>query len=104
LAIQTHQLITEHYFCRIVILMRGVLIVSTTTIVIVTMAMAATAVTMMIPTAVRNSLPGLYHAPLAWLDITRDAITNEVHIAETMLDPTTTTRLTGICFLVRRPG
>jgi hypothetical protein len=65
------------------------------------MAAAAAAVTAaMIPTAVRNSLPGLYQAKLALLHITRNAITNDVQIAETEGYPV----LDGLAFLVRRPG
>jgi hypothetical protein len=77
---------------------------------VVVAIMAAAAVTAaMIPTVVRNSLPGLYQAKLALLHITRNAITNDVEIAEHQpteggYSPAATVVLDGLAFLVRRPG
>jgi hypothetical protein len=65
-------------------------------------AMTTTTTTTMIPATVRARLPGLYRAPLALVDTTtRNAITNELEVTETM---GTTPVLDGLAFLVRRPG
>jgi hypothetical protein len=74
------------------------------------LAAAAVVSAAMIPTVVRNSLPGLYQAKLALLHITRNAITNDVEIAEHQqtegggYPAAATVVLDGLAFLVRRPG
>lgn len=55
----------------------------------------------MIPEVVRNSLPGLYQAPLALLSIAKDAVSGEFTISEATAAPV---NFNGLVFAARRPG
>lgn len=56
---------------------------------------------MIVPQSVRNSIPGLYQAPLAMLSIAKDAKTGAFEISET---PAAPVALNGLVMATRRPG
>jgi ABC-type nickel/cobalt efflux system permease component RcnA len=96
-----------------IILLATSLTATSTTRAMSTAATAAVVVParMMLSQSMRDSiqsLPGLYHAPLAKIDLAKDAVTGDVVVTEEATNLTTLGSVPiahpSVCFVVRRPG